>query len=103
MTAFEILYLVFGSFVTSAGLVMITTYSLTNPWWKTHLGRMMVTYAMAEVLMSLMLLLAVVGHMNPAWFRTAWFILQVTVGCTFWFQTITIIKLYRSKRRSERH
>lgn len=102
MTDFEIMYLVFGSFVTSAGVIMITTYSLTNPWWRGHLGRMMVTYAAAEVLMSVLLLVTVVGHVTPEWFRAVWFGLQTIVGCTFWFQTVTIIRLHRRRRAQER-
>lgn len=102
MTGFEVMYLCFGSFVTSAGLIMIVVYSLTNPWWRTHLGRMMITYAAAEVLMSLLLLLTVVGHVSPVWFRTVWFALQTVVGGTFWFQTAVIIQLYRTKHRENR-
>lgn len=102
MVKFEVLYLIFGSFITSAGVIMVITYSLTNPWWRSHIGRMMITYAVAEILMSVLLLITVVGHVSPEWFRGVWFGLQVIVGCTFWFQTFTIIKLHRAKRRRER-
>lgn len=102
MSSFETAYLIFGSFIISAGLIMVITYSLTNPWWSAHLGRMMVTYALAEVLMSALLMAAVVGHVNPTWFRGVWFALQTVVGCTFWFQTLVIIKLHREKRRMRR-
>lgn len=101
MTSFQITYLIFGSFVISAGLVMVTTYSLTNPWWRTHIGRMMIVYAMAEVIMSALLLAAIVWQIHPTWFRVAWFILQATVGCTFWFQTYVIIRIHRSARSQE--
>lgn len=99
MSGFETAYLCFGSFVVGSGLAMITTYSLAYPWWRTHVGRMMITYAAAEVLMSLILLLAVVGHVSPAWFRLVWFGLQLVVGCTFTFQTGMILMLRR--RRTE--
>lgn len=102
MSTFEILYLIFGTFVVSAGAIMILTYSLTNPWWGNHLGRMMVAYAGAEVVMSLILLVTVVGHISPEWFRVVWFGLQTLVGCTFWFQTVTIIRLHRQRRAQRR-
>lgn len=98
MSSFETLYLIFGSFIISAGLIMVTTYTLTNPWWRTHLGRMMVTYAVAEILMSGLLMMTIVGHFAPHWFRAAWFTLQTIVGATFWFQTVTIIRLHRRTR-----
>ena len=102
MTGFEVMYLCFGTFVTSAGVIMIVSYSLTNPWWRNHIGRMLVMYAMAEVVMSLILLLTVVAHVSPQWFRGVWFVLQTIVGCTFWFQTWTIYRLYR-QRRAQAH
>lgn len=102
MISFETTYLIFGTFVISAGIIMITVYSLTNPWWRGHLGRMMITYATAEVIMSALLMSAVVWHVSPHWFRGAWFILQTVVGATFWFQTFMILTLYRQKRRAER-
>lgn len=102
MTSFEIMYAIFGSFVTSAGIVMVITYSLTNPWWKTHLGRMMITYAIAEIIMSGLLMFTVLTHISPEWFRGVWFALQTIVGMTFWFQTSVIIRLHREKRRKER-
>lgn len=97
MSPFEILYLVFGGHLIMAGLIMITVYSLTNPWWTTHIGRMMITYAAAEILMSVLLMAAVVGHFNPHWFRAAWFALQTVVGSTFWFQTYVIVRLHQEK------
>ena len=99
MSGFQILYLVFGLFIITAGLTMIITYTMTNPWWRNLLGRMMITYAAAEVLMSLILLLAIVIQLSPSWFRWAWFTLQVIVGCTFWFQTVTIVQLHLRRRR----
>lgn len=102
MSDFEILYMIFGSFVTAAGVIMIGTYSVSYPWWKDHLGRMMITYAAAEVFMSLILLVTVVGHVSPLWFRAVWFGLQTVVGGTFCFQTVTIIRLRRRRRERER-
>jgi len=101
MHAFEWAYLFFGSFIILSGIMMIVTYTLTNPWWRTHLGRMMITYAVAEILMSTLLMVTVVAHFSPLWFRGVWFALQVTVGCTFVFQTVTILKLHRAKRTRE--
>lgn len=98
MTRFEVLYLIFGSYISSAGIIMVLSYSLTNPWWRSHVGRMLVTYAAAEVLMSVLLLVTVVGHVTPEWFRAVWFTLQVVVGSTFWFQTAMIIRLHRQRR-----
>lgn len=102
MTRFEVAYLCFGSFIISAGMAMVTTYSLTNPWWRTHLGRMMITYAVAEIGMSALLMSAVVWHVSPHWFRLVWFGLQAAVGGTFWFQTFTILRFYRQRRHRER-
>lgn len=102
MTTFEVTYLIFGIFVISAGVVMITVYSMTYPWWQGHLGRMMITYAAAEVIMSALLMSAVVWHVSPHWFRIAWFVLQTVIGGTFWFQTLMIVTLHRQNHRTER-
>lgn len=102
MSDFEILYLIFGSFVSGAGITMIATYSASYPWWRDHVGRMMITYAAAEVLMSVILLVTVVGHVSPFWFRAVWFGLQLIVGGTFCFQTVTIVRLRRQRRAQER-
>lgn len=102
MSDFEILYLVFGTFVTAAGIIMIGTYSASYPWWREHIGRMMITYAAAEVFMSLILLVTVVGHVSPLWFRAVWFGLQTIVGATFCFQTAMIVRLRRRRRAQER-
>ena len=99
MTEFSLLYLVFTAFLVTAGLTMITTYTLTYPWWRSGLGRMMVLYASAEITMSAILCLAVVFHVTPVWFRALWFTLQVAVGCTFCVQTAVIVRLYRRRRR----
>jgi hypothetical protein len=99
VSGFELAYLIFGSFLISAGVIMVTTYTITNPWWRSHLGRMMIVYAMAEILMSTLLMVSIVGHVAPHWFRGVWFVLQTTVGCTFWYQTFTIIKLHLRTRR----
>jgi len=100
VTSFEIAYLCFGSFVCLAGLTMIATYSATNPWWRTHIGRMLVTYAAAEIMMSFILLLAVVVHIGPHWFRGVWFVLQAIVGGCFVFQTIVILRLHKAARNA---
>lgn len=87
-----------------AGLTMITTYTATNPWWRTHIGRMMVIYASAEIGMSMILMLAVADHVGPRWFGPVWlpwFALQVIVGGCFVYQTIVIIRLYRLRRTTE--
>lgn len=102
MITFEVLYLIFGSYITTAGTAMVIIYTLTNPWWKTHIGRMMITYAVAEILMSVILMITVIGHVSPEWFRAVWFALQVVVGTTFWFQAVTIIRLHRERRRTEK-
>lgn len=102
MHAFEIEYSIFGGFVILSGLVMVVIYSLTNPWWRTHVGRMMITYALAEVAMSSLLMFTVVFHWAPHWFRAIWFGLQTVVGCTFWFQTLVIIKLHLEQAQLKR-
>lgn len=101
MHAFEIEYSIFGGFVILAGLTMIVAYSVTNPWWRTHLGRMMVTYAAAEVAMSSLLMFTVVFHWAPHWFRAIWFGLQTVVGLTLCYQTFTIVRLHLERRRGE--
>lgn len=102
MHAFEIQYLIFGGFNIVACLAMMISYTATNPWWRTHLGRMLMTYAVAEMAMAALLMTTVVWHFSPHWFRGVWFALQVLVGFTFWYQTATIIKLYRRRRAAER-
>lgn len=97
MDGFRIVYLCFGSFVCLAGLSMILIYSLSYPWWRDTVGRMMVTYASAEILMSLILLLAVVAHMSPHWFRNLWLLLQAIVGACFVYQSWTILRLRRNR------
>jgi hypothetical protein len=99
VNSFQILYLCFGGFVIVSGLVMIGTYTLSYRWWRDLVGRMMVTYAGAEIVMSFLLLLAVVFQVGPHWFRALWFILQGIVGGCFCFQTWTILRL-RHRRLS---
>lgn len=101
MSGFEIAYLCFGSFIVLAGLTMIVTYSLTNRWWLSHIGRMMITYASAEVIMSLILTLTVVLHLHPIWFRAVWFLLQMILGGTFVYQTVVIVTLDQRRRARE--
>lgn len=98
---FILMYLCFTGFLVVSGLIMILTYSLSYPWWQSWLGRNVIVYASAEIGMSVILCLAVVWHVNPAWFRGIWFGLQATVGLTFCIQTATIVRLRRSRRRQE--
>jgi hypothetical protein len=101
MTAFRVEYAIFGSFVILSGLVMIVTYSLTNPWWRSHLGRMMVTYASAEILMSTLLMVTIEFQVSPIWFRDVWFALQTAVGLCLCYQTSAIIRLHRETKREK--
>lgn len=97
MDAFRIAYLIFGTFICVSGVVMITTYSLSFPWWRDPLGRMLVIYAGAEVLMSGMLTVTVVAQTGPHWFRAVWFVLQIIVGSCFCYQTSTIARTRRDR------
>lgn len=99
MTAFRIEYAVFGSLVILSGLAMIITYSVTNPWWKTHIGRMMVTYAAAEICMSTLLMVTIEFQIAPVWFRGVWFALQSLVSICLTYQTWTIVRIHRQLRR----
>lgn len=101
MSEFNLVYLCFTGFLVTAGLAMIATYSLSYPWWREWLGRIVIIYASAEIAMSAILCLAVVFHIGPAWFRTVWFALQTVVGCTFCAQTAVIIRLRRQRRQRE--
>lgn len=101
MIAFKIEYAIFGSFVIVSGLVMIITYSLTNPWWKSHLGRMMIAYATAEILMSSLLMITIEFQISPTWFRGVWFALQSIVGLCLSYQTYEIIRLHRRMQTGE--
>jgi hypothetical protein len=96
----ELTYGISGTFTSLAGLAMVLVYSLTNPWWRSHTGRMLITYAVAETGMSAMFAAAVVLHMNPIWFRWLWIGLQATVGCVLWYQTALIVHLTRQARES---
>lgn len=95
-------YLVFGSFVILSGLAMVISYSLTSPWWRSHLGRMMITYALAEIGMSTLLMVTVEFSVSPAWFRTVWFVLQTMVGTALTYQTYVIFKVAREVRQQRR-
>lgn len=99
MSAFQVEYSIFGSFVILSGLVMIIAYSLTNPWWRSHLGRMMITYAVAEIFMSTLLMITIDFQVAPVWFRGVWFALQSAVGFCLCYQTYTIISIHRALRR----
>lgn len=98
---FVLLYLCFTGFLVASGLIMIVTYSLNYPWWRSWLGRIVIIYASAEIGMSAILCLAVVWHANPAWFRGVWFALQAIVGGTFCAQTAVIVRLRRGRRQQE--
>lgn len=102
MTSFQWEYLVFGSFVILSGLAMVIAYSLTNPWWRSHLGRMLITYALAEIGMSTVLMITVEFHTSPIWFRAVWFVLQTMVGVALSYQTYVIIKTARQQRQEDR-
>lgn len=97
MDAFRIAYLVFGTSICVSGLTMIVTYSRAFPWWRDPIGRMMVVYAGAEVIMSALLTITVVTRSGPHWFRTIWFLLQVVLTFCFIYQTRTILKLKRER------
>jgi hypothetical protein len=92
----------FTTFVVVSGLTMIITYSLSYPWWRSGLGRMMITYASAEIAMSAILCSSIVFRYGPEWFRGLWFGLQAIVGLTFCAQTTAIIRLRRARGRAER-
>lgn len=98
MSGFEIAYLCFGSLVILPGLTMIAIYTATNPWWNNHVGRMMIAYAATEIAMSLLLMLTIVTHLHPYWFRIAWFALQVNLGVCFSYQVRVIVKIHRARR-----
>lgn len=102
MNAFRIAYLVFGSFICVSGAAMIVTYSRSYPWWRDSMGRMMVVYAGAEILMSGMLTITVVAQTGPHWFRAVWFALQILVGSCFCYQTLAIIRLKRGREADAR-
>lgn len=102
MTSFQWEYLIFGSYVILSGVAMIVSYSLTNPWWRSHLGRMMITYALAEIGMSTILMITVELRVNPVWFRTVWFVLQTMVGTALTYQTYVIFKVAREVRQQRR-
>lgn len=76
---------------------MMIVYSVTAPWWKSHTGRMLVTYAVAETGMSAIFAAAIVFQINPFWFRAVWVGLQITVGIVLWYQTTMIVILHRRK------
>lgn len=101
MSEFDLMYLSFTGFLVTSGLVMILTYSLNYPWWKSWLGRIVIIYASAEIAMSVILCLAVVFRIGPFWFRGVWFALQAIVGSTFCAQTAVIVRLRRGRRQQE--
>ena len=102
MDAFQIEYLCFGGTLILAGLAMIVSYTASYPWWRDLLGRMMVTYAAAEVAMSTLLMITVVFRFGPDWFRPLWFALQTIITGCFVFQTWTIVKLRRARSRARK-
>ncbi len=97
MDAFRVAYLIFGSAICITGAMMILTYTRSFPWWKDPVGRMMIVYAGAEVIMSALLTITVVTQTGPHWFRLVWFILQVVLSGCFVYQTLTIKKLRRDQ------
>lgn len=99
MDDFVLMYMCFTGFLITSGLAMIVTYSLSYPWWRDWLGRLVIIYASAEIGMSAILLAAVVFRINPTWFRAAWFALQIIIGLVFCAQTAAIVRLRRGRRR----
>ncbi len=97
MDLFRVIYLVFGSTICVTGTFMILTYTRAFPWWRDPVGRMMIVYAGAEVLMSALLTITVVTQSGPHWFRAVWFILQGVLSACFVYQTLTIRKLKREQ------
>ena len=101
MNSTEIVYLASGGFTATAGSVMLIVYSLSTSWWRSHTGRMLVSYAVAETGMSAIFAAAVALHINPLWFRVVWVGLQVTVGLVLWYQTAMIVVLNRAEKEKE--
>lgn len=99
MSPVEITYAISGTFVCLAGLVMMTTYTLTNPWWRNHTGRMLITYAAAETGMSAIFAVLVIFRIDPVWFRWIWVSLQASVGVVLCYQTAMILRIHRRARR----
>jgi hypothetical protein len=102
VTTIEIVYGISGAFVALAGIAMMVTYTLTNPWWNNHTGRMLMTYAVAETGMAAIFALAIMGHLNPIGFRWVWVTLQATVGVVLCYQTAMILRIHRRARRTAR-
>jgi len=100
VTSTEVVYAVSGTFTCTAGLAMLLVYSYVTAWWKSHTGRMLATYAVAETGMSGIFAAAVVLHINPAWFSVVWVGLQATVGFVLWYQTFMIIILNRATKEN---
>lgn len=101
MNSTEIVYLASGGFTATAGSVMLIVYSLSTKWWRSHTGRMLVSYAVAETGMSAIFAAAVALHINPVWFRVVWVGLQATVGLVLWYQTAMIVILNRTQEEKE--
>lgn len=102
LSPFQVEYLVFGGALVLSGLLMIFTYSVSYPWWKDLVGRMMVAYAASEILMASMLAVTVVWQTGPGWFRPAWFTLQSLIAVCFLYQTRTIRRLKREREADDR-
>ena len=94
---FLVMYEAFTAFLVVSGLTMIITYSLTYPWWRSWLGRLVIIYASAEIAMSAILCSSIVFRYGPEYFRGLWFALQTVIGLTFCAQTATIVRLRRER------
>jgi hypothetical protein len=97
LSSFQVEYLIFGGTLIVSGVLMIVTYTLSYPWWRDLLGRMLVTYAAAEITMATLLAVTVVWQTGPTWFRPAWFTLQSMISWCFLYQTWTIRRLKRER------
>jgi hypothetical protein len=102
LSSFQVEYMIFGGVLILSGLLMIVTYTVSYPWWRDLLGRMMVTYAVAEITMATLLAVTVVWETGPTWFRPAWFTLQCMIAGCFLYQTWTIRKLKRERGADDR-
>jgi hypothetical protein len=100
--SFEIEYICFTAWVVLTAVGMVITYTVSYPWWRSLLGRLVVAYALADSAMATLLCVAVVTRTGPSWFRWAWFGLQAVLGTTFLVQALAIGRLREERRAKER-
>lgn len=87
-----------SAFTTVAGLVLVAVYGVVAPWWRSHVGLMMMVYAVTITALSTIALLATGFGVDPGVLRVVRAALILAVGLVMVSQTVIILRRQLTNR-----